>query len=158
MPLSFCLSMDFREKGYWHCFTDFTNMGWLCLGRKLYSCVLSQKFKDCVVSGICFVYAISQKITAVFFSFQVVTWSEACGPALVRVLIFINLPTPKKMIIYFKESFSKDWTQSTYLLSIASSLCVIHFNNNNNNNNNNGLISVHPWYGSSPDIKVKYGN
>ena len=35
----------------------------------------------------------------------------------------------------------------------------IHFNNsnnnNNNNNNNNGLISVHPWYGSSPDIKVK---
>ena len=28
-------------------------------------------------------------------------------------------------------------------------------NNNNNNNNNNGLISVHPWYGSSPDIKVK---
>ena len=27
--------------------------------------------------------------------------------------------------------------------------------NNNNNNNNNGLISVHPWYGSSPDIKVK---
>ena len=28
-------------------------------------------------------------------------------------------------------------------------------NNNNNNNNNNGLISVNPWYGSSPDIKVK---
>ena len=28
-------------------------------------------------------------------------------------------------------------------------------NNNNNNNNNNGLISVHPWYGSSPDIRVK---
>ena len=28
-------------------------------------------------------------------------------------------------------------------------------NNNNNNNNNNGLRSVHPWYGSSPDIKVK---
>ena len=27
--------------------------------------------------------------------------------------------------------------------------------NNNNNNNNNGLRSVHPWYGSSPDIKVK---
>ena len=27
--------------------------------------------------------------------------------------------------------------------------------NNNNNNNNNGLISVHPWYGSSPAIKVK---
>ena len=26
---------------------------------------------------------------------------------------------------------------------------------NNNNNNNNGLISVHPWYGSSPDIRVK---
>ena len=26
---------------------------------------------------------------------------------------------------------------------------------NNNNNNNNGLISVHPWYGSSPDIKVE---
>ena len=26
---------------------------------------------------------------------------------------------------------------------------------NNNNNNNNGLISVHPWYVSSPDIKVK---
>ena len=24
-----------------------------------------------------------------------------------------------------------------------------------NNNNNNGLISVHPWYGSSPDIRVK---
>ena len=31
----------------------------------------------------------------------------------------------------------------------------IHNNNNNNNNNNNGLISVHPWYVSSPDIKVK---
>ena len=31
----------------------------------------------------------------------------------------------------------------------------IEINNNNNNNNNNGLISVHPWYGSSPDIKVK---
>jgi len=28
-------------------------------------------------------------------------------------------------------------------------------NNNDNNNNNNGLISVHPWYGSLPDIKVK---
>ena len=28
-------------------------------------------------------------------------------------------------------------------------------NNNNNNNNNNVLISVLPWYGSSPDIKVK---
>ena len=28
-------------------------------------------------------------------------------------------------------------------------------NNNNNNNNNNGLISVRPWYVSSPDIKVK---
>ena len=27
--------------------------------------------------------------------------------------------------------------------------------NNNNNNNNNGLRSVHPLYGSSPDIKVK---
>lgn len=38
----------------------------------------------CVVSGICFVYVISPKITAFFF--QVVTWSEACGPALVRVL------------------------------------------------------------------------
>ena len=31
-------------------------------------------------------------------------------------------------------------------------------NNNNNNNDNNGLISVHPWYGSSPDIRVKLGN
>ena len=28
-------------------------------------------------------------------------------------------------------------------------------NNNNDNNNNNGLISVHPWHGSSPDIRVK---
>ena len=28
----------------------------------------------------------------------------------------------------------------------------------NNDNNNNGLISVHPWYGSSPDIKVKLEN
>ena len=27
--------------------------------------------------------------------------------------------------------------------------------NNDNNNNNNGLIPVYPWYGSSPDIKVK---
>ena len=45
------------------------------------------KIEGCVVSGICFVYVISQKITAVFFSFQVVTWSEACGPALVRVLL-----------------------------------------------------------------------
>ena len=34
-------------------------------------------------------------------------------------------------------------------------LYILTFNNNNNNNNNNGLISVHPWYGSSPDIKVK---
>ena len=25
-------------------------------------------------------------------------------------------------------------------------------------NNNNGLISVHSWYGSSPDIKEKWGN
>ena len=36
---------------------------------------------------------------------------------------------------------------------------ITNYNNNNNNNNNsynnNGLISVHPWYGSSPDIKVK---
>ena len=156
MPLSFCLSMDFREKGYWHCFTDFTNMGWLCLGRKLYSCVLSQKFKDCVVSGICFVYAISQKITAVFFFFPGCNMVRGLWTSFGKSFIIINLPTPKKMIIYFKESFSKDWTQSTYLLSIASSLCVIHFNNNNNNNNNNnGLISVHPWYGSSPDIRVK---
>ena len=50
----------------------------------IFLCALS-KIKDCVVGGICFVYVISQKITAVF-SFQVVTWSEACGPALVRVL------------------------------------------------------------------------
>ena len=27
--------------------------------------------------------------------------------------------------------------------------------NNNVNDNNNGLISVHPWHGSSPDIRVK---
>ena len=26
---------------------------------------------------------------------------------------------------------------------------------NNNNNNIDSLISVHPWYGSSPDVKVK---
>ena len=44
-----------------------------------------------------------------------------------KSFIIINLPTPKKMIIYFKASFSKDWTQSTYLLSVASNLCVIHF-------------------------------
>ena len=38
-------------------------------------------------------------------------------------------------------------------------IIVIIYNNNNNsnnnNNNNNGLTSVHPWYGSSPDIRVK---
>ena len=70
-------------------------------------------------------YVISQKITAVFFS----------GCNMVRGLwtsfgksfIIINLPTPKKMIIYFKESFSKDLTQSAYLLSVASYLCVIQF-------------------------------
>ena len=28
-------------------------------------------------------------------------------------------------------------------------------NNNNYNNYNNGLISVHPLYGSSPDIRLK---
>ena len=37
--------------------------------------------------------------------------------------------------------------------SLFESFNVQHNNNNNNNNNNNGLISVHPWYGSSPDIK-----
>ena len=31
------------------------------------------------------------------------------------------------MIIYCKASLSKDWTRSTYLLSVASNLCVIHF-------------------------------
>lgn len=44
-----------------------------------------------------------------------------------KSFIIINLPTPKKMIIYYKASFSKDWTQSVYLLSVASNLCVIHF-------------------------------
>ena len=32
---------------------------------------------------------------------------------------------------------------------------VVEIEIHNNNNNNNGLISVHPWYVSSPDIKVK---
>ena len=44
-----------------------------------------------------------------------------------KSFIIINLPTPKGMIIYYKASFSKDWTQSAYLLSVASNLCVIHF-------------------------------
>ena len=44
-----------------------------------------------------------------------------------KSFIIINLPTPKKMIIYFKESFSKDWTQSAYLLSVAFIFRVIHF-------------------------------
>ena len=29
---------------------------------------------------------------------------------------------------------------------------LVIYNNNINNNDNNGLISVHPWSGSSPDI------
>ena len=43
------------------------------------------------------------------------------------------------------------------------SVLIIEYNNNNNNNfnnnkynfnnSNNGLISVHPWYGSLPDIR-----
>ena len=40
-----------------------------------------------------------------------------------KSFIIINLPTPKKMSIYYKASFSKDWTQSAYLLSVASNLC-----------------------------------
>ena len=44
-----------------------------------------------------------------------------------KSFIVINLPTLKKMIIYYKASFSKDWTRSAYLLSVASNLCVIHF-------------------------------
>ena len=32
-------------------------------------------------------------------------------------------------------------------------IIIIIIINNNNNNNNNGLISVHPWYGSLPDIR-----
>ena len=39
---------------------------------------------------------------------------------------------------------------------------IINYNDNNNDNDNidndndnNSLISVHPWYGSYPDIKVK---
>ena len=35
-----------------------------------------------------------------------------------------------------------------------AALVEIEINNNNNHNDNNGLISVHPSYGSSPDIKV----
>ena len=43
------------------------------------------------------------------------------------------------------------------ILTLHKGQCVpgYNFNNNNNNNNNNGLISVHPWYGSSPDIRLK---
>ena len=43
-------------------------------------------------------------------------------------------------------------------LNLFSAKIKKYFNNNNNKNNNNGLISVHPWYGSSPDIEVKLGN
>ena len=44
---------------------------------------------------------------------------------------------------------------------------IINYNDNNNDNDNidndndndnNSLISVHPWYGSQPDIKVKQEN
>ena len=52
-------------------------------------------------------------------------------------------------------------TGNAYLKSKASALSDRNFstrknlynNNNNNNNNNNGLVAVHPWYGSSPDVK-----
>ena len=54
-------------------------------------------------------------------------------------------------------------TGNAYLKSKTSALPDRNFstrknlynnnNNNNDNNNNNGLISVHPWYGSSPDVK-----
>ena len=53
-------------------------------------------------------------------------------------------------------------TGNAYLKSKTSALPDRNFstrknlynnNNNNNNNNKNGLISVHPWYGSSPDVK-----
>ena len=118
--------MDFPEQGYRHCFTDFTNRGWLCLGCKLYSCVLSQKFKDVLFVG-SVLSVISQKITAVFFFFPGCNMVRGLWTSFGKSFIIINLPTPKEMIIYYKASFSKDWTQSAYLLSVASNLCVIHF-------------------------------
>ena len=47
--------------------------------------------------------------------------------------------------------------------NVSWAIHIYNNNNNNNNNNNddddnNGLMSVHPWYGSSPDIRVKLGN
>ena len=57
-------------------------------------------------------------------------------------------------------SFSSNLTCRAFsglYLVIVPRHCTSNFDNNNNNNNN-GLISVHPWYGSSPDIKVKWGN
>ena len=48
----------------------------------------------------------------------------------------------------------------SFLFSVPGNIKIAlsrsqNFPDNNNNNNNNGLISVHPWYGSSPDIRVK---
>lgn len=85
------------------------------------------KILGCVVSGICFVYLISQKVTAVFFFFPGRNMVRGLWTSFGKSFIIINLPTPKKMIIYYKASFSKFWTQSAYLLSVASNLCVIHF-------------------------------
>ena len=46
--------------------------------------------------------------------------------------------------------------------AIIMIIMIINYNDNNNDNDNidndndnNSLISVHPWYGSYPDIKVK---
>ena len=67
-----------------------------------------------------------KKITAVFL-FPGCNMVRGLWTSFGKSFIIINLPTPKKMIIYYKASFSKDWTQSVYLLSVASNLCVIHF-------------------------------
>ena len=47
-----------------------------------------------------------------------------------------------------------DWDIKFYLIHLSTLTNNNNNNNNNsNNNNNNGLTSVHPWYGSLPDIK-----
>ena len=108
MPFSFCPSMDFPEQGYRHCFTDFTYRGWLCLGCKLYSCVLSLKFKAVLLVGSVLSSPFPKK-ELLFFSFQVVTWSEACGPALVRVLYYKFSPPQKRRSFTIKQTSVKIW-------------------------------------------------
>lgn len=116
--------MDFPEQGYRHCFTDFTNSGWLCLGRKLYSCVLSPKFKDVLFVGSVLSMSFPKKYLLFFFSFQVVTWSEACGPALVRVLSLQICPPPKRWSFTLKKSSVKIG-HNQHIFFLLHLICVL---------------------------------